>query len=314
MNETTNQKYTRPKPAWLRLAFIYVIIFVVALSFAVGYLVGAVRPNSSLQVFTDIVDEAPSQLDDKTVDFSLFWDIWNSLKDGYLRQPISERDAFYGSLKGMVASLDDPYSTFLDPAETKEFDSEINGQFEGIGAEIGLKDERIVIIAPLPNSPAEEAGARAGDVIETIDGQTTIGMSVDEAVHLIRGQKGTAVELVVLREGSEEVIELTIERDTITTTSVSWRMIDDTIAYVLVTSFSADTLDQFNQAITELLVEEPAGFILDLRGNPGGFLDVAVEFTGEFIDGQVVVIEKFGEGEQIEHSSERPSRLPDIDT
>ncbi|MDP3964741.1 MAG: S41 family peptidase, partial [bacterium] len=116
------------------------------------------------------------------------------------------------------------------------------------------------------------------------------------------------------REGSEEVIELTIERDTITTTSVSWRMIDDTIAYVMVTSFSADTLDQLNQAITELLVEEPAGLILDLRGNPGGFLDVAVEFTGEFIDGQIVVIEKFGEGEQIEHSSERPSRLPDIDT
>ena len=151
----------------------------------------------------EVTDEGdiPSYLA-QDVDFQQFWDIWNFVKEGFYRQPVSDVDLYYGSLKGLVSGLDDPYSVYFDPEEAQEFTASLEGSFEGIGAEIGIKDDRLQIVAPLDGLPADQAGLLPGDWIVLIDGVETTGMSVEEAVTLIRGEKGTQVVLTIAREGS----------------------------------------------------------------------------------------------------------------
>lgn len=294
----------------------YFVFSLFAIVFFAGYLIGNIRKSSlsGARLFSDIIQHVPDSLKDSNLDYTLFWNVWSYISDEYVKQPVSESEAFYGSLKGMVASLGDPYSMFLDPSETKEFNIEISGQFEGIGSEIGAKDDKIVVIAPVPGSPAEKAGLKAGDIILKIDDTETAGLTVDQSVALIRGEKGSTVTLTIERTGVADPVTIAIVRDTITTNSVNSKILDDNIAYISLSSFSQDTATEFSKAVNDLLLKEPNGLILDLRNNPGGYLDQAVAVAGEFIENNVVVTEQFNNGQKKVHKSDGRSRLKGLAT
>jgi carboxyl-terminal processing protease len=233
------------------------------------------------------------------VDFSLFWDAWRLLEQKYAeRGALDRQQMVYGAIEGMVKSLGDPYTVFLPPEETKMFREDVSGSFEGIGAEIGLRDEVLTIIAPLEDSPAQEAGVRAGDKIIRIDDTSTEGLSLNEGVQRIRGPRGTEVRLTLLREGSEELIEVSITRDTIRVPIVEWERIDNT-AHVRLFSFSENAPQLFRQAALEVTGSGVDRIVLDLRNNPGGYLEVSQQIAGWFVEpGRVVATEDFGDERQ----------------
>jgi carboxyl-terminal processing protease len=258
-------------------------------------------------------EELPSYLS-KDVDFKLFWDVWKIVKEKYLEQPVADTRLFYGSLSGIVASLGDPYSTFLDPEVTKKFTEELSGTFEGIGAEIGIKKDQLQIIAPLPNTPAERAGLKPKDKILAIDGKETIDMSIDYAVSLIRGPKGTQVTLTIFRDGWEKPKDITITRDEIHIQSVSWKMINN-LAYFKVSAFNGETISRFASAAQEALLKNPKGIILDLRNNPGGYFDAAIALASYWLPkDSLVVIQKGQKDEKEEFFSQGPGLFKDFPT
>ncbi len=251
----------------------------------------------------------------QNVDFSLYWEVWDILEKNYVNKgDISEKKLFYGSLKGLISSVGDPYSEFMDPLESKEFDEDMSGSFEGIGAEIGIRDSLLTIISPLDNSPAHRAGIMAGDKILEINGESTKNMNINEAVNKIRGPKGTEVVLTVYRDGLDDFLEIKIIRDTIVIKSVEFKKINNEIFLIKLTSFNGDTNYLFSQAVKEVLELGAEKIILDLRNNPGGFLDVSAMILGEWIDGEVAVVEKFSDGRLVNHLAKGQNRLKNIKT
>ncbi|HJV33310.1 MAG TPA: S41 family peptidase [Patescibacteria group bacterium] len=297
------------------------LVFVVA-SFLWGYRLGAhgaaSKTVASASGTVEFVN-AGLDLSGGKVDFKLFWDTWNLIKDRYAKQPVDEKKMFYGALEGMVASLGDPHSIFLEPAASEEFAQELSGKFEGIGAEIGIKKGSLMVIAPLPGSPAEKAGLLAGDRIIGIDDTDTTGMSIDDAVSRIRGDKGTKVKLHILRDndGSEpRVFEIT--RDTIAVQSVKITYERSPkgkkLAVIKISHFNGDTTDLFLDDVTQLAARGVDGVVLDLRNNPGGYLDSSVAVLGEWIPGEVAVSERYSDGTKDDHRASGRGRLKDIPT
>jgi len=234
------------------------------------------------------------------VDFSLFWETWNVLKKKFFEpQRFDTQKMIEGAISGMVKSAGDPYTVFFNPQETKEFFEEAQGTFEGIGIEIDKKKEELVVIAPLEGTPAEKAGLRAGDKILKIGDKEATDLTLEEAVKLIRGPKGTEITLTILREGWEEPKEFKITRAVIKVPSLKWELKEGDIAYLKLYQFFDRTADDFRQASIEILNSPAKKIILDLRNNPGGYLEVAQEVSGWFLkDGDIVVIEDFGPGKE----------------
>jgi carboxyl-terminal processing protease len=238
----------------------------------------------------------------KNIDFTLFWDTWNSLQAKYVDQKkVDKKKMYYGAIKGMVASVEDPYTFFLTPDENKQSKDDLGGKFEGIGAQLGLQENRITVIAPLKNSPAEAAGVKAGDFINKVDGASTKGWVLPQAVSKIRGKKGTKVKLTLERAGKEIDIEIT--RDTIKVESVeaklnekkrSCEIICDSVAYLKLNQFGENTVDEWEVKVAEIKdawnKKTIKGMVLDLRDNPGGYLESSVYLAGEFLPkGKLVV-------------------------
>ncbi len=197
-----------------------------------------------------------------------------------------------GARAGIVASGGDPYTVFMDSKAAKALDDQLNGTLSGIGAEIGIKNNKLTVIAPVAGSPAEKAGLKAGDYIAEIDGKDSSSYTLDEAVSHIRGKAGTKVTLTVVR-GSSEPKKITITREVINVPSVKWSMKPGTIGYINVTTFGSDTTEKVNQAATELKSQGATKIILDLRNDPGGYLPVAVDVASQFMsEGKVVVDER----------------------
>ncbi len=251
----------------------------------------------------------------QNVNFELYWDVWDLIKDSYVgRGEISDKEMFYGSLRGMVSSLGDPYTEFMDPSKLKDFQDDMSGSFEGIGAEIGIRDNVLTVISPLDGTPAFNAGIMAGDRILEIDGKSTKDMNINEAVSRIRGPKGTEVVLSIFREGLEEIKEIKIIRSTIVIESLKYEELEDGIFSIKITAFNNDTEYLFFKAVKEILSLDPQGLILDLRNNPGGYLDTPVSMLGEWIDGKVAVIERFGPDHSVDYRARGLNRLSDIPT
>src|SRR3989338_2355655 len=219
---------------------------------------------------------------------------------------------FYGALKGLVESSGDPYTVFMEPKLAKEFASDLAGTFEGIGAEIGKKNDIITIVAPLSGMPAEKAGLKSGDKIFAINGRPTTGMAVDEAVSLIRGPKDTEVVLTIFREGFEKAQDFKITRQVISVKSVKTLMRDDKIFVITVANFNDDTSDLFRQAVQLAVEKNPKGIILDLRNNPGGYLETAIDVASEWVDDGVVVTEQFSPEKKDEYLNRGRARLKDF--
>lgn len=235
-------------------------------------------------------------------DLTEFWRVWNLMEEKYASasttQNTSTEDRIRGAIKGMVESYGDPYTVYLPPTDAEMFEDDISGNFSGVGMEVGLRDGLVTVIAPLPETPAEKAGLLPGDVLVKIDDQTTEGMGVDEAVRLIRGEKGTDVVFSVYREGETEFKTIAVTRDNITIPTVKTEKIDDTFVIALY-SFNAIAEDKMADALREFDQSGADNLILDLRGNPGGYLQGAVEIAGNFLEtGKVVVREQAGTGEE----------------
>ena len=249
------------------------------------------------------------------LDFKMFWDVWDVLRTKHADGDKStDKQMFYGALEGLTASLGDPYTMFMSPSDTKSFMDDLSGTFEGIGAQIGIKDDILIIIAPLEDMPAQKAGLKASDKIIAINDEITAGISVDEAVRKIRGPKDTTVKLTILRDGLREPRDFEITRGVIQVKSVKTEMRDDEIFVVKITNFNGDTEGLFNKAVNEIIQKQPSGIILDLRNNPGGYLDTAISMASKWIENGIVVSEKFGTGEQSNLYSFGPTKLKDFKT
>jgi carboxyl-terminal processing protease len=238
-----------------------------------------------------------------TVDFSLFWDAYSKLQNNFIDpSKITNQKIVYGAIEGMTKSLGDPYTAFFDPEQAKMFQQDLDGSFEGIGVEVGVKKDLLTVIAPLKGTPGQRAGLESGDVIVKINGQDATNMSADEAVNLIRGPKGTAVTLNILRDGWNSPKDIKIIRDKITVPSVEWSLKDGDVAYIEIYQFD-DTLASDFKTIALSILQSPAKkIVLDLRDNPGGYLEAAQEVAGWFLqNGQTLTIEDFakGKGQQI---------------
>jgi carboxyl-terminal processing protease len=224
--------------------------------------------------------------------FPTFWEAWDELHGNFING-LEDEKLFYGAVAGMVAAAGDPYTVFSPPAETKQFEETIQGSFSGVGIEIGVRQGVVTVIAPLEGSPAAQAGVLEGDSIIAVDGKpVSAEMSIDDVVRLIRGELGKAVVLKVVHVGAQEPTDITIVRDTIEVESIRLENLDG-IAHIRITNFNGDTAKQFTTAARRAKDENVRGILLDLRNNPGGFLDSAVEISSQFLDkGQIVVSEK----------------------
>lgn len=310
------------KKIWKKISIGFIVLILLAASFGAGgyfsqkneVLKGLAKKEVVyLGKLTGKYSSAGSGKLSQDVDFDLYWKVWDLLHEEYVdRDKLNEKELFYGSLKGLVAAAGDPYTVFMDPKIFEEFSNDLAGTFEGIGAEIGLKDEIITIVAPLPEMPAEKAGLKAGDKIYSIDSLSTAGMSVDEAVAKIRGEKGTEVTLSIFREGFSETKDYKLKRDKIVVKSVRTEAREDGIFVIRVSNFNDDTEGLFNEAVTSALSKNPKGVILDLRNNPGGYLETAIEMASEWVEDGVVVTEKFSEEKKNEYLSRGRARLKDF--
>lgn len=246
------------------------------------------------------------------IDFSTFWEAWNVIKDDFYEKDLNYQKMVYGAISGMLASLKDPYTQYLDPEVSKQFNEDLNGSFEGIGAEIQAKDGALIIVAPLDGSPAKQAGIRSGDIIIKIDDVEVDNYTFIEAINHIRGKKGTEVKLTIMRKDEENTQDITIKRDTIVVESVKWEMKDDNIMYVRISQFGEDTKELINKMADEALKKNVSGIILDLRDDPGGLLSECIDITSLFIPEGTVVIEKDRDGKENKSQTTQLPRLKDI--
>lgn len=234
------------------------------------------------------------------VDFSLFWNVWDLLKNKYVdSEKLDAQKLLYGAIKGMLIATEDNYTTFFDPEENKKFAEDITGSFEGIGAELGVKNGILTIIAPLEDTPAEKAGLRAGDKILKINGQNTENMTIEEAVDNIRGAKNTEVALTILRNGDQQTKDIKVERNVINVKSVKLEIKNNGVAYLKITRFGEDTNREFQTAIQKVMDNKTKGMVIDLRNNPGGYLQTSIDLASKMLPkDKVVVIEESGDKKQ----------------
>lgn len=246
---------------------------------------------------TVIIEDPENTLFER--DFSIFWEVVNAIKKDYYRnEEIDETKLIYGAIEGMVRSLGDPYSLFFNPEDAKTFEEDVSGSFGGVGIEIGIRDNRLTIISPLKGTPGDRAGLKSGDRILKVDDVWTEGINLQDAVKAIRGEVGKAVELLIMREGWEEPKEFTVVRAIIEVPTLDWEMLDDKIGYIQLYNFNANAAKTFQKASFELLFSGARGLILDLRNNSGGFLEIANNLAGWFLErGEIVVVERFSSGE-----------------
>lgn len=281
----------------IKNALSYLLIAV--LFFGAGYYFGAGK-KSELDKVRNLTNTTNAVT--TAVDFEPFWKTWNLINEKYpSASEIDDQARVYGAISGLVQSLDDPYSVFFDPEETKSFEEDISGNFSGVGMEVGIKDRILTVISPLRGTPAFKAGIKTGDKILKIDDKITSDMTIDEAIKLIRGERGTTVTLTIYREGEKEPKEFKIVRDLIDIPTIETELRKDGVFVVTLLSFSATSTELFRQAMIEFSEANSDKLVLDLRGNPGGYLDAAVEMASYFLPkGKTVVVEDYGGNQEQE--------------
>src|SRR3989339_29947 len=295
-NQILQPEASRTKSKW-RLV---VLVGVLLIGLAVGYFIGQYEPSP---VVARLINKDAVKY--KDIDFELFWQVWDKLNEKYVdKGELSNEKMFYGAIAGMVNSAGDPYTTFFEPVESKKFQEEISGSFGGVGLELSKKNNVLTVVSPLKGTPADKAGIKAGDKVVKINGKSTQEMSVDEAVNLIRGKKGTKF---ILSISNGELRDYELTRDTIKIPTVDLKYFEEgsnKIAYMQIYSFNQNVESEFNKAAQDIIKSGATRLILDLRNNPGGLLDSAINMAGWFLNrGQIVVMEQFGDGTRNEFKS-----------
>jgi len=279
-----------------------VTITLVLLSFYSGWQFRGSRSAQRL-LPTSIVVDRTQPAGKQNIDMNLFWQVWDKLDQQYLiKDDVNPQAMVWGAIKGMTAALGDPYTVFLPPKDNKSTQEELDGAFEGVGIQLGFKDNNLAVVAPLSGTPAETAGVKAGDYIVHIKDESkkidtdTVDMSLPEAVELIRGEQGTSVILTLIHEGETEPVTVTIKRDTIVIKSVelTWVGDDQQVALLKLSRFGGRTEEEWNEAVKQITGKGSGlrGVILDLRNNPGGYLQGAVRYAGEFLPLGTIVVKQ----------------------
>lgn len=258
--------------------------------------------KQSANIFSIFAAEKDIPTPTENIDLEKFWEVWDLLDEKFTSASstlkISDEDKVNGAIKGMVRSFGDPYTVYMPPTESEAFNEDISGNFSGIGMEVGMRDNTITVISPLPDTPAEKAGLISGDLIIKIDDINTDGMSIDDAVRKIRGEKGTSVNLTVFRKGDTEFRKFTVVRDTIIIPTVKTE-VKGNVFVLKIFSFNAVAEMKTQEALREFVNSKADTLVLDLRGNPGGYLQSAVAISSFFLPtGKVVVREHFSENEE----------------
>ncbi len=282
MNNFLEKKWAMPLSA----------VFVFAVVFLSGYFLGTKNAPEKNRVNLANVDSSISQ----EVDFEPFWKTWNIINEKYLPKSatttISDQDKVYGAISGLVYSLNDPHSVFFPPVEAKEFADTVSGSFEGVGMEVDIKDGVLTVVSPLKGTPAYRAGIKSGDKIVAIDGKTTSNLKTEDAVRLIKGKKGTEVKFDIVREGLKDSINISVIRDVINIPTIDTQ-IKGEVFVVRIYSFSATSPNLFRGALREFLESGKNKMVIDLRGNPGGYLEAAVDIASWFLpSGKIIVSEE----------------------
>lgn len=273
-----------------KLIFILIGLPAVVFAFFIGLYVG--NKNASPMNASGVTDTGvvtPEQ-------FAPYWRAWQVLDSKFVgAASTTAQEKVWGSIQGLASSFGDPYTVFFPPKQAKEFQDDIAGNFEGVGMEIGIKNSQLIVVAPLKGSPAELAGIMTGDAILKIDDTSTSDMTTDKAVSLIRGAKGTKVRLTLLQKGATVPAVKTITRDTINIPTLDTTKRTDGIFVIRLYSFTAQSPNLFREALRQFVLSGDNKLILDLRGNPGGYLDAAWDMASWFLPaGKVVVTEDFG--------------------
>lgn len=285
-----------------------IIAVVAAVSFMGGLSVSG-KGGSDVFANVPLIGDALDATPDESANLQDFWKAWNVLNSQFVQthgtsSNPSIEEKVWGAISGMTSSFGDPYTTFLPPEESKMFLDDIAGNFEGVGMEIGIEDDILTVIAPLRGTPAEKAGIMTGDKIIAINGESTKGLSTDEAVKKIRGKKGTEVAFTIYRD--DESIDIKVIRDTIETPVLEYSLDPASNVYTIsIYSFSANSAQIFSRAVTEFRASGSDKLIIDVRGDPGGYLEAAVSIASNFLDaGEIIVTEDYaGKRENVEHRS-----------
>ena len=294
MHEEAQNIETKNKRAILILA----IVLIAVISFMLGSRYGNGGPALSF-----VGAQTDSRMPHDT-DFAPLWTAWNLLEARYVptgsSTPVTSEERVWGAIQGLADSYGDPYTVFLPPIDNEIFSDDISGNFEGVGMEIGIRNNILTVIAPLKGTPAERAGILAGDRIFEIDGESTDDMTIDAAVSRIRGERGTEVVLTMARDGEVELLEIPVVRDVIEIPTIETTLRSDDIFVIELFNFSAVSPNLFRDALREFVESGSNKLILDLRGNPGGFLEASVDMASWFLPaGEVVLREDFG-GDEVE--------------
>ncbi|MEJ0053362.1 MAG: S41 family peptidase [bacterium] len=294
----------RARAAYGVSRFAIVVALVAFVSFGAGIAVAGTNGTTvsvlaKLPFTGDNLDATP----DPDINLTDFWKVYNTLRAEFVQTHASttlptEKEIVWGAIKGLTDSYGDPYTTFFPPEEAKLFTDSISGSFEGVGMEIDVKDDVLTVIAPLKDSPAQKAGVLAGDQVVAIDGKSTEGLSTDAAVKLIRGKKGTVVTFSIMREGKP--LEIKVTRDTIEVPESDTSFDPKTGVYkIALYEFTANSDDLFDRAFADFKKSGSKKLIIDLRGNPGGYLDAAVDIASHFLPKGTTVVTEDHEGKGV---------------
>jgi len=299
---------------------IFAAVILLSGAFAGGFIVGHLTPSSLELPFGNPVQVAPTMTTEQQSTtpselqtlFVPFWEAWNIVHERYVDQPIDDVALMRGAIRGMMDALGDKQTFYMDPIVYESETSSLAGEYEGIGAYVDLDGEYLTIISPIEGSPAEAAGLKPGDKIIAIDGKDMTGLTPEEARQKVLGPEGTQVKLTISRGGETQPLEFTITRDRIVVPSVTGKMLENNIAYIDINTFGEKTTSELTSTLNELLPQNPSGVIIDLRNNPGGYLQTAVEVASEFIDDGVVLYEQYGDGKRDTYNTLGNGRVTDL--
>ncbi|MGB0386695.1 MAG: S41 family peptidase [Ardenticatenaceae bacterium] len=310
------------------IAVIFTIFFLIGTSFAAGWVanwalneldVSLPLPDIPLPNGQSLQPTTPAAVVEvEKQDLAVFWEAMELLDKNFYAQDELPRshDVTYAAIEGIIEQTGDPHSSFLNPDQASEFEADLDGEFEGIGARVDMGDEGLVIVAPFPGTPAAEAGLQPGDVVVQIDGESTQGMDIMQAVSRVRGERGTVVSLTIKRAGEAQLLEIDVTRGHIVIPVVETELIEEEglppIGYLRLTDFGRNSVDQFKKSLRELAAQGAQRLILDLRFNPGGLLDASVQISSQFIDDGLILSEKTSTGQEINHPAQSGGLALDI--
>ena len=300
---------------------LFVAIILLAGAFSGGFIAGHLLPAAGqIPFLSDILPSSPTVASDPQSAtpaelqslFTPFWEAWNIVHTQFVDQPVDDLSLMQGAIRGMMEALGDQHTFYMDPELYTDETQALQGEYEGIGAYVDLDGEYLTIVSPIAGSPAELAGLHPGDKVIAIDDEDMTGTPPEEVRLKVLGPEGSKVKLTIRREGEPEPLQFAITRARITIHSAEGKMLENGIGYIDINTFGDKTTEELRAALKEVMKQAPKGIVIDLRNNPGGYLNTAIEVSSEFIDKGVIMYEQYGDGKRDQYEALGNGQATDI--